>query len=83
MTTVKAIAALPGRHPNAAGAAIAQLATGALEAGAVRLGVHLPTVWAVIIIGFAGPLRLYIGRRGVVGAAREAWAAFLHGSGPA
>jgi hypothetical protein len=83
MPPLPKITALSANHPNAAAATVAQLLAGGLVAIAARLGLHLSTVYALLIVGAAGPVRLYVGRRGVVGAAREAWATFLHGSGSA
>lgn len=70
-----------GKHPNTAAAVITTLAAGWLVAFAAHFGLHMGTVTALSIIGAAAPVRLYVGRRGILGAGREAWKTLLYGSG--
>lgn len=68
------------KHPNAAASATALLAAGWIVALVAHFGYQLSTVTALTIVGFAGALRLYVGRRGIVGALKEAWQLLLWGS---
>lgn len=68
------------RHPNAAAAGTTSGATILLIDAASREGVHLSAFTAGLIIAAAAWLRLYIGARGIIGAAQEAWQTILHGT---
>lgn len=61
-------------HPNAAAAGTAAGAGAGLVAILAVFGIDLPESAALVIVGAAPPVALFVGHRGIKGLARLFWA---------
>lgn len=77
---VKAAASIVQAHPNTLAASRSTIAGAVVVYVAHRCGYSLSTYWALGVVGMLAPIRLFIGKRGVFGAALELRERFKWGS---